>query len=160
MLRKLNPLQVKFSIHRKTHREIVCCLLLSHPLPGTYFQIIRLFICSLYHTSRFPRTELAPISVSGWEVPYFLRKNCPQMPLKQQPIEPSPMSAKRPAYRTVPNVKKGGAARHHPNTPYFPFTESRCQMSSTYCLIVRSEENLPAHAVFIIAILAQPFLSR
>ena len=89
MLRKLNPLQVKFSIHRKTHREIICCLLLSHSLPGTYFQIMRLFICSLYHTSRFPKTELAPISVSGWEVPYFLRKNCPQMPLKEQPIEPS-----------------------------------------------------------------------
>jgi len=45
-------------------------------------------------------------------------------------------------------------------TLYFPLTESRCQISSTYCLIVRSDENLPEQAVFIMAILAQPFLSR
>ena len=39
-------------------------------------------------------------------------------------------------------------------------TLSRCQISSTYSLIVRSEENLPLQAVFIIAMRAQPALSR
>ena len=35
-------------------------------------------------------------------------------------------------------------------------TESSFQISSTYSLIVRSEENLPALAVFIIAMRAHP----
>ena len=36
---------------------------------------------------------------------------------------------------------------------------TRCQISSTYSWIVRSEENLPACAVFRIAFFAQPFSS-
>lgn len=42
---------------------------------------------------------------------------------------------------------------------YFTKTLSRCQISSTYSWIVLSDVNLPAHAVFSIAIRAQPFSS-
>lgn len=36
----------------------------------------------------------------------------------------------------------------------YSVTLSRCQISSTYCWMVRSEVNFPLHAVFSIAILA------
>lgn len=42
---------------------------------------------------------------------------------------------------------------------YFTKTLSKCQISSTYSWIVLSDVNLPAHAVFSIAIRAQPFSS-
>lgn len=42
----------------------------------------------------------------------------------------------------------------------FTVTLSRCQISSTYCWMVRSEVNLPDLATFSMAIRAQPFSSR
>ena len=59
-----------------------------------------------------------------------------------------------------PHALIANKAMYGRRSVYFPLTESRCQISSTYSLIVRSDENLPAQAVFIMAILAQPFLSR
>ena len=43
---------------------------------------------------------------------------------------------------------------------YLTMTLSRCQISSTYSWIVRSEENLPAQAVFIRAMRVHFFSSR
>ena len=59
-----------------------------------------------------------------------------------------------------PHALIANKAMYGRQSVYLPLTESRCQISSTYSLIVRSDENLPAQAVFIMAILAQPFLSR
>ena len=59
-----------------------------------------------------------------------------------------------------PHALIANKAMYGRQSVYLPLTESRCQFSSTYSLIVRSDENLPAQAVFIMAILAQPFLSR
>ena len=59
-----------------------------------------------------------------------------------------------------PHALIANKAMYGRRSVYLPLTESRCQISSTYSLIVRSDENLPAQAVFIMAILAQPFLSR
>ena len=79
------------------------------------------------------------------------------------------LSTQQPAAFPTPQSgdpkKPRGSARGGPGIgplckiSYLIYTLSRCQISSTYSWIVLSEVNLPAHAVFIIAIRAQPFSS-
>lgn len=59
----------------------------------------------------------------------------------------------------LPRGVQRGLAKSPLQSFYFTKTLSRCQISSTYSWIVLSDVNLPAHAVFSIAIRAQPFSS-
>ena len=47
------------------------------------------------------------------------RTMCPRSPLKDQPEEPSPTSAKTPAYRTVPAVQCSTIIRQAPSCAAF-----------------------------------------
>ena len=59
-----------------------------------------------------------------------------------------------------PSVRRHPGPEEHSDACPGQRTGSRCQISSTYSRIVRSEENLPAEKVFIIAIFAQRVRSR
>ena len=66
--------------------------------------------------------------------------------------EPDSRSVSGTDKRTVPDSRSVSGSAIDSFMIFYSVTWSRCQISSTYCLMVLSDVNLPEQATFIIAI--------